>query len=182
MMRWKELHGSGRALTEQWSKHPLQRKRPEEIRQIGGKKGSKRHVLVDGRGVPLSLVVTGANRHDVTQLEAVLDGRVVVPPQDTEQNLCADKGYAGNPAFLIIEAHGYTPHVKKRGEEIEAKKTIPGYQSRRWVVELSHSWLNRFRKLLVRYEKRTASYEALVHLACAIICWRKIKAESIIYG
>ena len=182
MMRWKELHGSGRALTGQWSKRPLRRTRQEGIRQIGEKKGSKRHILVDGRGAPLSLVVTGANRHDVTQLEAVLDSRIVLPPQDTEQNLCADKGYAGNPAILIIQAHAYTPHVKKRGEEIEAKKTIPGYHPRRWVVELAHSWLNRFRKLLVRYEKRTASYEALIHLACAIICWRKITAVSIIYG
>jgi transposase len=139
-------------------------------------------VLVDGRGAPLSLVVTGANRHDVTQLGAVLDNRVILPPQDTEQNLCADKGYSGNPAMLTIEAHAYIPHVKKRGEEIEAKRTIPGYRPRRWVVELVHSWFNRFRKLLVRYEKRTASYEALLHLACAIICWRKIKAVSIIYG
>jgi len=137
---------------------------------------------VDEHGVPLSLVVTGANRHDVTQLEAVLDGRVVLPPEGTEQNLCADKGYAGNPAMLIIEAHAYVPHVRKRGEEMEAKRTVPGYRPRRWVVELAHSWLNRFRKLLVRYEKRAASYEALIHLACAIICWRKIKALSIIYG
>jgi putative transposase len=137
---------------------------------------------VDERGVPLSLIVTGANRHDVTPLDAVLDGRLILPPQNTEQNLCADKGYAGNPAPLIIEAHAYVPHVKKRGEEIEAKKIVPGYRPRRWVVELAHSWFNRFRKLLVRYEKHTANYEALLHLACAIICWRKIKTASIIYG
>jgi transposase len=105
-----------------------------------------------------------------------------MPPHNTEQNLCADKGYAGNPAILIIESHAYIPHVKKRGEEIEAKKTIPDYHPHRWVVGLAHSWLNRFRKLPVRYEKRTDTYEALIHLACAIICWRKIKAVIIIYG
>jgi len=115
-------------------------------------------------------------------LEAVLDNRVVSPPEETEQNLCADKGYTGDPAKQIIEAHGYVPHVKERGEEIKAKKEIPGYRPRRWVVELTHSWLNRFRKLLVRYEKRTSSYEALIHLAFAIICWRKIKKVNVIYG
>ena len=58
-----------------------------------GKKGSKRHLLVDGRGVPLSLLVSGANRHDVTQLEIVLDEIVIERPDDIEQHLCADKGY-----------------------------------------------------------------------------------------
>jgi len=115
-------------------------------------------------------------------LEAVLDNRVISPPERTEQNLCADKGYTGEPAMEIIEAHDYIPHVKERGEEINAKKNVPGYHPRRWVVELTHSWLNRFRKLLVRYEKRTSSYEALIHLAFAIICWRKITKVNIIYG
>ena len=57
-----------------------------------GEKGSKRHILVDEHGVPLSLVVTEANRHDVTQLGAVLDTRIVLPPKETKQNLCADEG------------------------------------------------------------------------------------------
>jgi putative transposase len=137
---------------------------------------------VDGRGAPLSLVVTGAHRHDVSQLEKVLDTRVASPPEQTEQNLCADKGYTGKPAKLIMESHGYIPHVKDRGEERASMKDVPGYRPRRWVVELAHSWLNRFRKLLVRFEKKACSYEAFVHLACAIICWRKIDDGHIIYG
>jgi putative transposase len=72
--------------------------------------------------------------------------------------------------LLISVLSRRIPHVKERGEEIKAKKEIPGYRSRRWVVELTHLWMNRFRKLMVRYEKRTYSYEALIHLACAIIC------------
>ena len=98
----------------------------------------------------------------MTQLAAVLDSRIVLPQGETEQNLCADKGYTGYPAKQVIEAHGYIPHVKERGEEIKAKKEIPGYRSRRWVVELTHSWLNRFRKLLVRYEKLSDSYIDLI--------------------
>ena len=111
-----------------------------------------------------------------------MDSRILVPPEETEQNLCADKGYTGNPARQVIEAHGYIPHVKERGEEVKAKKDIPGYRSRRWVVELAHSWLNRFRKLLVRYEKLSSSYIALIQLAFSIICWRKIKRVNVIYG
>ena len=63
-----------------------------------GKNGTKRHILVDGRGVPLSIVVTGANRHDVTQLKPVLENIVVKRPE-SKQHLCADKGYKGKPAL-----------------------------------------------------------------------------------
>lgn len=129
-------------------------------------------MLVDARGVPLSIVVTGANRHDVSQLAAVLDGIVIERP-DTDQNLCADKGYAGDPAQQAIKDRNYVPHVKQRGEEIQEKKTNPDFKARRWVVEVAHSWLNRFRKLLVRFEKLTERYEALIHMAAAIIAFRK---------
>jgi len=134
---------------------------------------------VDGRGVPLSIVVTGAHRHDVTQLELVLDEIIIARPENIEQHLCADKGYSGEPALQSIMIRGYIPHIKLRGEEIQEKKTIPGYKARRWVVEVSHSWFNRFRKLLVRYEKLTNTYLALLHLAAAIIAFRKI---GVIYG
>ena len=139
-------------------------------------------MLVDERGVPLSIIVTGANRHDVTQLEPVLKNIVVNRPkfsEDSPQHLCADKGYFGEPARLIIVGEGYLPHVKSRGVEKQELISIPGYRARRWVVEACHSWLNRFRKIIIRYEKTDASYIALLHLACAIITWRKI---GVIYG
>lgn len=106
-----------------------------------GKKGSKRHLLTDGRGVPLSIVVTGANRHDVTQLELVLDEIIVERPEDIEQHLCADKGYSGSPALEAMTDRKYIPNVKQRGEEIQEKEKIPGYKARRWVVEVCHSWV-----------------------------------------
>jgi len=134
---------------------------------------------VDGRGVPLSIVVTGANRHDSTQLEIVLDEIIIDRPEDIEQHLCADKAYRGEPALQAITARDYIPHVKQRGEEIQEKKVNPNYKARRWVVEVCHSWFNRFRKLLVRYEKLTETYMALLHMAAAIIAFRK---TGIIYG
>jgi putative transposase len=91
---------------------------------------------------------------------------------EAPQHLCADKGYTGERAHQAVVRRGYTPHVKTRGQEREEKRHIPGYRARRWVVEACHSWLNRFRKILVRYEKTDLSYLALLSLACAIICWR----------
>jgi putative transposase len=81
-------------------------------------------VLVEERGVPLSIVVTGANRHDVTQLETVLDNIVIKRPEpaaDKPQHLCAGKGYDGKPGYQSIVERDYIPHVRRRGEEIEAK-------------------------------------------------------------
>jgi putative transposase len=154
----------------------------EPIPRIGGKKGTKRHILVDARGTPLAVVVTGANRHDVTEVESVLDNVVVNRPKSTPQepqHLCADKAFDSEQARTAMEDRDYTAHVRSRGEERLEKASMPGHRARRWVVEACHSWMNRFRKILIRFEKTDRSYLALVHLACAIIAWRKV---GIIYG
>ncbi|MGQ0503296.1 MAG: transposase, partial [Panacagrimonas sp.] len=137
-------------------------------------------------GVPLSLVVTGANRHDVSQLAAVLDAVIVDRPSPAlrrSQHLCADAGYTGAPALKIIEAHGYIAHVKGRGQDAKEKKRDPRKKARRWIVEVAHSWFNRFGKLLVRYEKLEHSFLGLNHWAAAIIAFRKVPLTvNIIYG
>jgi transposase len=137
---------------------------------------------VDGRGVPLAVVVTGANRHDVTQVETEVDHVVanrLEPTRDQPQHFCADKAFDSQDARAAMESRGYTPHVRSRGEEREEKASNPDHRARRWGVEACHSWMNRFRKILVRFEKTDRSYLGLVHLACAIITWRKV---GIIYG
>ena len=136
---------------------------------------------MDERGVPLSIVVTGANRHDVSQLENVLKGKVVHKPLEceTKENLCADAGYTGEDAQQKIKEEGYEPHVRPRGEEIAEKDRNPDFKPRRWVVEVSLSWFNRFRKLMVRFEKLLSTHMALTHLAAAIIALRK---AGLIYG
>jgi transposase len=132
-------------------------------------------MLVDGVGAPLGIAVTGANRHDVSQLEAVLDSIVIERPDIFvyPQHLWLDKGYAGEPALEVVVLRGFVPHIRSRGEEKNALIQHPDYKARRWVVEVSHSWLNRFRKLLVRFEKLTTSYLGLLMLACAFIAFRK---------
>jgi len=143
-------------------------------------------LLVDGRGVPLSIVVTGANRHDVTQVEAVLEAVVVKrpkPPQRRSKHLCADNAYMSAAAKETMVNHGYIPHIKGRGQEAKELKADQTKKARRWVVEVAHSWFNRFRKLLVRYEKKACTFLALNHLAAAIIAFRKVPANiNIIYG
>lgn len=137
---------------------------------------------MDGRGVPLSLVVSAANRHDVTQVEAVLKSIIAHRPAaagSCRPRLYADKGYDSDPVRRLMVLFGYRPHVQSRNYENRIRKSKPDTKLHRWVVESCHSWLNRFRKILIRYEKTDASYLALLQLACAIIALRKI---GVIYG
>jgi transposase len=173
MTEWKASPGNGKVWMARKAKRRWHKKRWETTRPIGGKKGTKRSLLVDGRGAPLSLIVAGANRHDVKLLAQTLDAIVVRRPKPTRnrpQHLCVDKGYAGQPAEQQMRARGYTPHVPVKGTS-KARHRRQG-KARRWVVERTHSWINNYRKLRVRYEKQAANFEALLHLATAIICWR----------
>jgi putative transposase len=73
----------------------------------------------------------------------------------------------------LAEEFGFTCHIRSRGEE-RALKREAGFRARRWVVERTHSWLHRFRRILVRWEKRADTYLAMLHLACALITWRAV--------
>jgi transposase len=134
----------------------------------------------------LSIIVTAANVNDGKRIDEVLRAIVVQrrrTPTRRSKHLCADAGYRGRRALGIIESHGYIPHVVSRPKEAAAKRRNPAKKARRWVVEVCHSWFNRFRKLLVRYEKLERSFVALNHIAAAIIAFRKVKLTvNIIYG
>jgi IS5 family transposase len=134
----------------------------------------------------LSIVVTAANVNDGKRLDAVLKAIVIKherPPVRRNKHLCADAGYRSAENLRIIEEHGYIAHVVDRRKEIDIKRRHPTKKARRWVVEVCHSWFNRFRKLLVRYEKLERSFVALNHLAAAIIAFRKVPVSfNIIYG
>jgi putative transposase len=141
-----------------------------------GKQGTKRSVLTDGQGIPLAVVVAGANRHDMKLLAATLDAVVIERPEPTDatpQHLCADKGYDYAECREEAARQEYIAHIRSRGEERQATQAIPGYRARRWVVEVCHSWFNRFRKILVRFEKKLATHLALLQLACAYIVLKR---------
>jgi putative transposase len=139
----------------------------------GSKMGTKRHVLTDQRGIPVSVVITSANTHDMKAATETLDSVIVERPLK-KQNLCLDKGYDYPEIERESTKRRYVPHIRHRGEEKELIK-LRYYSAKRWVViERTNSWHNRFRKLLVRYEKKSENYLALVCLACCIIVYRRI--------
>jgi putative transposase len=140
-----------------------------------GKSGVKRSLLTEGQGVPIALTVAGANRHDMKLVRPTLESIVVERPQPTveqEQHLCLDKGYDYDEVRAILDEFGFTAHIRSRGEEADAIADDAGKKARRWVVERTHSWMNRFRRILIRWEKKPENYIALLHFACALISYR----------
>ena len=128
-----------------------------------GKAGTKRSLLVDGEGGPLSIVVAGANVHDTKLLEATLDAIVVERPQPTEeepQHLCLDKGYDNPSGRGAAAGHGYREHIRRIGEE---KLDASGDKG----IQRTLAWLSKCRAVLVRYDKKAANYLGVLQLACA---------------
>jgi putative transposase len=133
-------------------------------------------LLTEGKGIPLAVVVAGANRHDMKLLGATLEAVVIErpePSQEEPQNLCGDKAYDYSDSRQEAVEHQYIPHIRSRGEELKERQDNPEYRARRWVVEVCHSWLNRFRKILVRFEKNLATHLGLLQFACSYIVLKR---------
>jgi putative transposase len=143
-----------------------------------GKKGTKRSLLVDEKGGPLGLVIDGANRHDTKLLQATIEAVVVDRPKPTPeqpQHLCLDKAYDNPTGRQAAAAGGYTPHIRKIGEEkAPAPKSQRRHKPRRWVVERTLAWLSKCRAILVRYDKHDYNYLGLVQLACSLFWYRRL--------
>ena len=96
-------------------------------------------------------MIDGANRHDMKLVRATIESLVAVRPEPTEEEphgMCLDKGYDYDEVRQILAEFGFTAHIKARGEEAKEVKAEAGKRARRWVVERSHSWMNRFRRIL----------------------------------
>ena len=133
----------------------------------------KRHILTDGRGVPLSALITGANVHDKWMVARVLDA---VPLRSSRgprrpKHLCLDKGYDYADVEAAVRKRRIIPHIRRRGEQplVGCTKDKP----RRWVVEQTNSWHNRYRGLLVRWERKASNYLAMLQLACGLIAYQQ---------
>jgi transposase len=138
--------------------------------------GAKRSVLTEGGGVPLGLSIEGANRHDMKLTRPTLESIPIERPQPTAeevQNLCLDAGYDYDEVRDTVCEFGFTAHIRSRGEEAQAIKREAGFKARRWVVERTHSWMNRFRRILIRWEKQADNYFALLHFVCGIIAFQQ---------
>ena len=176
--RFDELQGidwSWLSMDGAMTKAPLGGAKDRAQSHRPGQGGVKRSLLTEGHGVPLGLVVAGANRHDMKLVRATIESMVVKRPDPTEeqpQGLCLDKGYDYQEVRETLVEFGFTAHIRSRGEEAQALKQEAGKRARRWVVERSHSWLNRFRRILVRWDKKPEHYLAFLHFACALIAFR----------
>ncbi len=146
------------------------------------KLGTKRHILTDKDGIPLSTVITSANTHEVTVAIDTVDSMVLKrssyklndgkkKKKTKKHNLCLDKAYHSKDVEQEIIKRGYIPHIRHRREEQIFRRKHP---ARRWVLERTNSWHNRFRKLFTRYEKKEENYLGLVQLANSIIIYRRI--------
>ncbi len=141
-----------------------------------GRSGSKHHLITDAGGVPLAVLLTGGNRNDVTQLLPLVDtvgpvrGKVGRPRQHTD-TVVADRGYDHDKYRRELWARGVKPIIARRATEHGS-----GLGRMRWVVERTFAWLHQFRRLRIRWERRPELHQAFMHLACAFICRRFLRA------
>jgi len=157
-----------------------------------GKCGAKRHLLTDGTGVPLAMIVSEANRTDMKRLEALLDARMIeMPPlpEDTPDEerpqLCLDQGYDYDACRETARAQGYVPHIPPSPappSRFRLQAIPTGTRLGALVVEVAHSWFNRFRRLLMRWEKKGQNYLALGQLAAVLIICRKLRHAHLLSG
>jgi len=171
----KELDWSWLAMDGAMTKAPLGGEKTGPNPTDRAKDGTKRSLLVDATGIPLGLAVDGANRNDHKLFAETVQSIPVTRPRPTPrepQGMCLDKGYDYDEVRELGIAFGFTMHIRCRGEEAKALKKTATVRARRWVVERTHSWMNRFRRILVRWEKREDTFFAMLHLVCGIITWR----------
>ena len=109
-------------------------------------------------------------------VKQTVNSLVVKRPRSTKkrpQGMCLDKGYDYAEVRDTLKEFGFTAHIRARGEEAQAMKRHAGVKARRWVVERTHSWMNRFRRVLIRWDKKVCNYLGFLHLACAYITYRQ---------
>ncbi|EPG56812.1 hypothetical protein KHM19_23390 [Leptospira borgpetersenii] len=135
------------------------------------KLGVKRHILTDGNGIPLAITLTGANVHDKHGVKDTLNSILIFSGKKRKKpkHLCLDKGYDFKDIEASIKRRNIRSHIRKKGE----KPLIGKYKgkSRRWVVERTNSWHNRFRAILIRWERKSENYLASLYLAGSIIAF-----------
>ena len=139
------------------------------------KNGSKHHVITDANGIPLAATLTGANRHDVTQLLPLVHAIPPIAgqcgrPRRRPDRVQGDRAYHSDPHRDALMQLNIEPVLARRGAPHGS-----GLGVYRWVVERTLSWLHQFRRLRVRYERRADIHEAFVTLGCIIICWRTLQ-------
>jgi putative transposase len=142
-----------------------------------GKLGTKRSLQTEATGIPVGLAVGGANIHDTKLLQETIADCIdrATGFVDGEEHLCLDKAYdSAAIRELVKQVYGYAAHVRSRGEEKRELNRKAGERPRRWVVERTHGWLNRFRAILIRWDKKVQNHMAGLHLALAYLIFSRL--------
>ena len=131
--------------------------------------------MTEGAGIPIGVAVEGANRNDFKMARQTIESIPVArptPSADEPQGMCLDKGYDYDEVRELLAEFGFTAHIRTRAEEAQTLKRHAGARARRWVVERTHSWLNRYRAVLIRWCKKPENFLATLHFALALITYR----------
>lgn len=142
--------------------------------------------------MPIAGILSEANRTDMKKLAALLEARLIAVPalpedalEEERPQLCLDRGYDYDACRDTARAYGYVPHIPRRASK---RQPLPPpahpdrHPPRRWVVEVAHSWFNRFRSLLIRWAKKAPNYLALVQVAAVLIIYRKLRHARLLSG
>ena len=129
-----------------------------------GKQGAKRHLVVDRNGLPLAVLNTAANTADCKMFVETIDA---IPFSRRPVKVHADKGYDSQALRDALGERGILDRIARR--RVDSSEKLGCH---RWVVERTHSWLNGFRRLKIRYERKAKMHQALLILGCALICFR----------
>lgn len=159
---------------ESWAKRVLGGS-PGEKPNGSRQKITKRSVNVEADCGPLGVLVTAANVNDHKLLQQTIRAIVIKRPEPTEdepQHLRLDKVYRNKASEAVLKQHGYTPHVRRIGEEKLDEKKRKRHPARRWVVERTLAWLSKCRGVLVRYCMKSCNHLGLIQLACALLWYR----------
>lgn len=133
--------------------------------------------MTETAGIPIGVVIAGANRNDCKLAEPTIQSIPITRPAATPENpqgVCLDKAYDSAEIRTILADLDFTEHIRSRGEEAKSLKDDPTRRARRWVVERIHSWINRYRGMLVRWCKKTENHAALLKFSLALITWQQM--------
>jgi putative transposase len=155
--------GQGPIVDPPWSHQPL-----PQVPQVIGNHTQPQAYLV--RSEPMAT----EPRHLLGGVEETMSSIPIERPTPTPeqpQGICLDKGDDCDDVRELLATCGFTAHIRARGEEDHAITHATGYKARRWVVERTHRWMNRFRRWLIRWDKQVRNYRAFLHLARAYITY-----------
>ncbi|WP_432522801.1 IS5 family transposase [Kineococcus sp. SYSU DK006] len=190
---WEELHGAvldrlGQQVLLDWSRAcidsvSVRAKKGGALTGPNptdrGKLGTKYHLLVTADGLPLNVVLSGANRHDSMLLAPLLDGQRAVKgvgrgrPRRRPVKLHADKGYDNRRCRAYLRRRGITARIARIG--IESSQRLGRH---RWVVERTIGWLLSYKRLALRYDSSARTITALARLAITLICARRLPTTN----